>query len=201
VTPGDVGYNVAIAAAVVGVGSAMKRSGGVSIIAATIACGAVAFDFWSGPPRRFIGFDREPWAWSAFAAGGVAADAQYYYTRLGMIGTNVGKQEITLDDAYFSSGITGAQVHLKVQMPTEAVSIKDISPVSPSVNVGLFMELNPPSGLSAVDLLKRWGPFSFVVSYNGRIEKIDFTRDQTIQLVTRKSEPWPYVTLRRTSEN
>jgi hypothetical protein len=106
-----------------------------------------------------------------------------------------------LDDAYFSSGITGAQVHLKVQMPTEAVSIKDISPVSPSVNVGLFMELNPPSGLSAVDLLKRWGPFSFVVSYNGRIEKIDFTRDQTIQLVTRKSEPWPYVTLRRTSEN
>jgi hypothetical protein len=69
---------------------------------------------------------------------------QKHYTKFGMIGRNVGKEELTLKDAYFSSGITGAQVHLKVQMPANAVSIGEINPVRPNVMVGLFMEIDPP---------------------------------------------------------
>jgi hypothetical protein len=201
VTPGDVGYNVAIAASIVGIGVAVKRYSALSVIAATIACAAVAFDFVSGPPRGLIGFNREPLSWIAFAAGGISENSQYYFTRFGMVGTNVAKEEIALDDAYFSSGITGAQVHLKVQMPTKVVSIKEINPIPPGVNVGLIMEINPPKGLNAEDLLKRWGPFSFVVIFGGKKQKIDFTREQTIELIIRKSEAWPYVTLRSPVEN
>jgi hypothetical protein len=200
-TAGDIGYNVAIAASIVGIGVSVTRYSTVSLIAAAIACGAVTFDFLSGPPRGFVGLNRESWSWLAFAGGGIADDNQFYFTRLGMLGTNVAKEELALDDAYFSSGITGAQVHLKVQMPVKVVSIKEINPIPPSVNVGLIMDINPPIGLNADDLLKLWGPFSFVVSYGGKKQKIDFTREQTIELVTRKSEAWPYVTLRSSVEN
>jgi hypothetical protein len=113
----------------------------------------------------------------------------------------VANKEVVLDDAYFSSGITGAQVHLKIQMPTNVVSIKEINPILPGVNVVLIMEINPPKGLNAEDLLKRWGPFSFVASYGGKKQKIDFTREQTVELIARKSEAWPYVTLRSPVEN
>jgi hypothetical protein len=201
VNPGDIAYNVAIAASILGVGVAVTRFSTVSLIAAGIACGAVAFDFMSGPPRGFIGFNRESLSWLAFAAGGINGDNRYYFTRLGMVGRNVAKEEIVLEDAYFLSGITGAEVHLKVQMPTEVVSIKEIDPIPPGVNVGLIMEINPPKGLDAEDLLKQWGPFSFVVSYGGKKQTIDFTREQTVHLITDKSEAWPYVTLRRRIEN
>jgi hypothetical protein len=118
-----------------------------------------------------------------------------------MIGTNLSNKEVDLDDAYFVSGITGARVHLKVQVTDKDVAIDEINPVPPKAAVGLYMELSPPKGLTAEDFLKQWGPFSFVVTYGGKTQRIDFTREQTVQLVTPKSEPWPYITLRHPTKN
>jgi hypothetical protein len=53
-------------AGIVGIGVAVTRYSTVAVIAATIACAAVAFDFVSGPPRGFIGFNREPLSWVAY---------------------------------------------------------------------------------------------------------------------------------------
>jgi hypothetical protein len=201
VTPADIAYNGAIAAATVAWFAAFWRKRSIAIIAAVIACAAVGFDFWYGPPRTFIGVERGPWAWFPAAQGFDAENNQFRYMRLEMVGTNVSEKEITLDDAYFISGITGAQVHLKVQMFDKMANISDLNSIPPKAVVGLIMEIGSPKGLSAEDFLKLWGPFSFVAVYNETTQRIEFTREQTIQLVTRTLAPWPHVTLRNSAGN
>jgi hypothetical protein len=197
-TPADIGYNVAIAAAIIAWLAAFWRRRTVAIIAAVIACGAVGFDFWYGPPRGVIFIDKGTWQWMPIAIGYDIGR----YSRFGILGTNLSNKEVDLDDAYFVSGITGARVHLKVQVTDKVVAIDEINPVPPKAVVGLYMELSPPKGLTTEDFLKQWGPFSFVVTYGGKTQRIDFTREQTVQLVTpKKSEPWPYITLRHPTKN
>jgi hypothetical protein len=197
-TPGDVAYNVGIAAGVVSIIGVFSRYRLISVIAAVIACGAVAFDFLYGPPRgSFLTFNIGQWNWLAYVQGLDVGNNQYRYFLLEMVGTNVGSKEIKVDDAYFVSGVTGAQAHVKVQMANKPAAIDEINPVPPRASLGLYTELNPPNGLSADDFLKLWGPFSFVVKYDGNTQRVDFTREQTVQMVTHNPEPLPYVTLRK----
>jgi hypothetical protein len=56
-TPGDVGYNIAIVAAVTASLSAFWRKRTIAIMAAMVAVAAIGFDFWYGPPRTLIFLD------------------------------------------------------------------------------------------------------------------------------------------------
>jgi hypothetical protein len=62
----------------------------------------------------------------------------------------------------------------------------------------LFTELNAPNGITAEDFLKQWGPFSFVATYGGKPQRIDISREQTVQMVAHPNLPaFPHITLRK----
>jgi hypothetical protein len=59
-------------------------------------------------------------------------NSQSRYAILEVVGNNIGKEEITLEDAYVVSGVTGAKTTLKVDVHTgKPAAIADINPIPP----------------------------------------------------------------------
>jgi hypothetical protein len=203
----DIGFNGALIAAAVSAIATILRSPRVAIIAAVLAWGGIGLDYWFGPPRAFI-FSKDSWlaqefgqpiTWFPFAQAVDPGNKQSRYFLLEMVGRNVTEQEVILSDAYFISGVTGAQVHPKVEMVGKNAAIADINPIPPGAFFSLIVELSPPNGITADDFLKVWGPFSFVAAYgNGKTQRIEFSRERAVQLLTQPRDiaPFPHVTLK-----
>jgi hypothetical protein len=151
-TPADIGFNGALVAAAVSTIAAIKHYPRIAVVAAIMAWVGIGADYWLGPPRAFI-FPQGPRliqgtggpiGWFPHAQAVDPGNKQTRYFLLEMVGTNQGEEEIRLDDAYFVSGVTGAQVYLKVQMPNKPAAISEINPIPPKASVSLFTELSPP---------------------------------------------------------
>jgi hypothetical protein len=202
----DIGFNGAIAAAAISAIEAIRRSPRVALIAAVLAWAGIGLDYWFGPPRTFI-FSRESWwrgagepiSWFPFVQAADPGNKQSRYILLEMVGRNVTEKEVTFADAYFISSVTGEQIHPKVEVIGKGVPVADINPIPPGAFFSLIVELSPPNGVTADDFLKVWGPFSFVATYSdGKTQRFDFSRDQTVALVTQPNNlpAFPHVTVK-----
>jgi hypothetical protein len=114
---------------------------------------------------------------------------------------NLTDREITLNDALFTSGVTGQQIHPKISVPGKYAEISEVNPIPPGAFFSFVMPLGPPdgSGITSDEFLKTWGPFSFQLTYNdGKIQRLGISRDQAVQMVTapKSIAPFPHVTLK-----
>jgi hypothetical protein len=120
----------------------------------------------------------EPLVWSRTPILGSTKDADgtIYAHTIGIVGKNIGAEDIQLDDLYIVSDITGARIDLKVQIPNEGtIAANETNPIPPDAFIQLSSdEFNPTVGVSEKDFLRDWGAISFVAEYGGRKHKTSF---------------------------
>jgi len=109
---------------------------------------------------------------------------------LSIAGTNVGAQEIKLDDAYFLSGVDGTKLGARIGRGGGRHEIKNTSPLPPGA---FFFVVSDPigpkdQGLSPDNFLKTWSTIYFVVKYNGTTQKIEFDQETVASMLT-KTKP------------
>jgi hypothetical protein len=140
-TAADIGYNTAIAAAVVSLIAAVRRSPRIAVIACIFAWVGIGVDYWFGPPRTFILFP-SPSAGQMFTMNGstmewytpspmpteyTLEDKPIYISDILIQGYNPGNAEIPIDDAYLASEITGERLNLNVTLYPMNHPPKDLS--------------------------------------------------------------------------
>jgi hypothetical protein len=83
---------------------------------------------------------------------------------------NEGTEEVTLNDAYLISGITGSKRPMKVHTgANEFVPIGEIEPIPPGATISLRADFNEiGGGISETDFMKEWATTYFVYQYNGK---------------------------------
>jgi hypothetical protein len=212
-----IGYNAALVAALAATLAAIKRWPRTAVIACIIAWLGIGIDYLLGPPRGwlfaglFTGEAETPYRvhlsidWTPFLPRVASGKKDGRYHLLEVIGLNESNTEIVIEDAYFVSGITGAQASIKVQLPDQTLELGEINPIPPRAFITLVTALNPPDGLSSEEFLEGWGPFSLVVRYHGKEpERLDVTREQTIDLLTPANpafSAYPHVTPKKGTDH
>jgi hypothetical protein len=88
---------------------------------------------------------------------------------------NESNEEITLNDAYLVSGITGERHEMKIHIGPEDVAISEIGPIPPGAPVSLTAEFY----LSETEFMSRWGKLYTVYQINGRKPERELTEQQT----------------------
>jgi hypothetical protein len=120
----------------------------------------------------------EPLVWSRTPILGSTKDADgtIYAHTIGIVGKNIGTEDVQLDDIYVVSDITGARVDLKVQIPNEGtIPARETNPIPPDAFIQLSSdEFNPTGGVSEKDFLRDWGAISFVAEYGGQKHQTSF---------------------------
>jgi len=155
--------------------------------------------------------EKEDLAWSKTPILGWSKqpDGVIYARTFGVVGTNIGAEEIQLDDIYIVSGITGARIDLKVQVANDGLfAAKDTNPIPPDAYIQLSSdELGPSGGIPERDFLTDWATIDFVAEYGGRQHRTTFDRATIIAMfetrrpqfepphVSRKFAPAPQAAL------
>jgi hypothetical protein len=146
----------------------------------------------AGADRR----EPEPIVWSKTPILGwtKAPDGTIYTHTFGIAGKNVGKDEVQLERLYIESGLTGARVELKVQIPNEgAVAARDTNPIPADAFIELVSdEFAPTIGVAESEFLRDWGAVRFVAEYDGQKHRMIFDRatiDALFDAQRPKSEP------------
>jgi hypothetical protein len=120
----------------------------------------------------------EPLVWSRTPILGSSKDSDgtIYAHTIGIVGKNIGTEDVQLDDIYIVSDITGARLDLKVQIPNEGIiTAKETNPIPPDAFIQLSSdEFNPTVGVSEKDFLRDWGAISFVAEYGGQKHQTSF---------------------------
>ena len=128
------------------------------------------------PPTR----EADPLVWSKTPILGwnKQADGTLYARSFGVVGKNIGSEDVQLDEIYLVSGITGARIELKVQIPDEGMfPVKDTNPIPPDAFIQLSSdEFNSSGGISEPDFLKDWGAINFFAVYGGQKHRMIFDR-------------------------
>lgn len=122
----------------------------------------------------------EPLVWSRTPILGSTKDADgtIYAHTFGIVGKNIGAEDVQLDDVYIVSDITGARVDLKVQVPNEGtLPARETNPIPPDAFIQLSSnEFNPTAGIPEKDFLKDWGEINFIAEYGGQKHQTTFGR-------------------------
>ena len=143
--------------------------------------------------------EKEALAWSKTPILGWSKqpDGAIYARTFGVVGTNIGADEIQLDDIYIVSGITGARIDLKVQVANEGLfAAKDTNPITADAYIQLSSdELGPSGGIPERDFLTDWATIDFVAEYGGRQHRTTFDRATHDQLTFHHDVllPWKIV--------
>jgi hypothetical protein len=120
----------------------------------------------------------EPLVWSRTPILGSTKDANgtIYAHTIGIVGKNIGAEDVQLDNIYIVSDITGTRIDLKVQIPNEGtIPAKETNPIPPDAFIQLSSdEFNPTAGVSEKDFLRDWGAISFVAEYGGQKHQTSF---------------------------
>jgi hypothetical protein len=128
------------------------------------------------PPTR----EADPLVWSKTPILGwnKQADGTLYARSFGVVGKNAGSEDVQLDEIYLVSGITGARIELKVQIPDEGMfPVKETNPIPPDAFIQLSSdEFNSSGGISEPDFLKDWGAINFFAVYGGQKHRMIFDR-------------------------
>ncbi len=212
-TPADIGYNAALVAATASVLAAFRRYPRVAVIAAVLAWVGIGIDYWFGPPRTFIGFNKNisgddvlrmglhgsPMGWSQLYINNTILappGKPMNISDLTIMGGNVGTEEIKLDDAYFISGIDGTRLDVKIGWGGAQYKIQEIKPIPPGAFVFIFSDPVGPkdfSGISQDEFLKTWAITNFVVRYNGATKRVTFDREAVKSALPKPMDPYPHI--------
>jgi hypothetical protein len=130
-----------------------------------------------------------PVTWSRLYINGAAASQTEKPSNISSIsiaGTNVGAEEIKLDDAYFLSGVDGTKLNVQIGRGGRRYKIQDVSSLPPGA---FFFVVSDPigpkdQGLSPDNFLKTWSTIYFVVKYNGSTQKIEFDQETVESMLT-----------------
>lgn len=179
----------------------------IALVAALVAGGAIFLDYYDSSRRLPIGSeapaDRSgaaieahgtPVAWSRLYINGtpdLQSGKLANVSALTIAGTNVGSEDIKLDDAYFLSATDGKRLGVRIGRGGARFSVRDTDPL-PS-GAFFFVVSDPVSprspGLSPDDFLKTWSTIYFVAKYNGRTQQIEFDRKTVESMLSKPSQP------------
>jgi hypothetical protein len=211
-TTGEIGYNVALVAVAASFVAALKHAPRSAWFACAIALLGFGIDYWTGPPRVFIwshrsftgsdllraGLNGSPMGWSQLYINDTALGAAakpMNITELTLFGGNVSDKEITLDDAYFLSGIDSTRLDAKIGWGGTQYKIQEIKPIPAGAFVFIMSEpIGPPNvGLSQADFIDKWATVIFIAKYNGITQRVSFDREAVKSAIPKPSEPFPHI--------
>ena len=184
----------------------------VPIIAALVAWAAVAVGFyerhWAARPILTTmqeGMQGEPMGWSRIYINNTTIYPSSYagktlpITSINVFGSNLGKEEIKLDDVYFISGISGTRLNAKVSWGGTRYQAKDLNPVPPNAFVFVASDPIGPNGqgLPEEEFLNAWSIIYLVAEYNGTKHRISFDAASVRSALPKPSEPAPHISPRK----
>jgi len=191
----DAIFVIAVAVALIAVAASVASYYRIAMLLILIASGLIVFDrysdfqqLWSGSrsddetiPARLHGSHDSTVAWSRLFidSAGVAQPGQpLNIATLGIMGTNVSDRDITLEDAYFISGLDGTKLKVQIGRGGVRYTAAGVGPLPPGA---LFFVVSDPlgptkDGVSPSEFLERWATLSFVAKYNGTTQQLDFDR-------------------------
>lgn len=195
----DMIFVIAVAVALIAVAASIARYYLIGMLLILIGSGLIIFDrfadfqqLWSGSqsddepvPTELHTSHESTVAWSRLFinSAGVAQPGQpLNISTLGIMGTNISDQNITLEDAYFIGGLDGTKLKVQIGRGGARYKVGDVGPLAPS---DVFFVVSDPlgptnAGISPSEFLKTWATLSFVAKYNGTTQQLDFDR-HTVQ--------------------
>jgi hypothetical protein len=205
-TVDDIGLNAALVAGVATLVAAFFRARRAAIIACVVAWVGIGVDYWWGPPRGLSwssptvtsvsGFKGEPIGWSPPLLGSFTEQATkaLSITGISIVGNNVSKQEVKLDDAYFLSGIDGTRLDAKITWGGSTYKVQEIRPVPAGAILIMSASFGKLGvGLSQDDFMQKWAVMIFVTVQNGVSQRIDFDREKMKSFLPKPPQPIPHV--------
>jgi hypothetical protein len=110
---------------------------------------------------------------------------------LSIAGTNVGKEAIKLDEAYFVSGVDGNRLNVRIGRDGMRYKVQDLGPLPSGAFFFVVSEPIGPTnaGLSPDDFLKTWATIYFVAKYNDTTQRIAFDRRTVESLLPKPPQP------------
>jgi hypothetical protein len=99
------------------------------------------------------------------------------------MGKNLGEQEISIQNAFIISGITGESLALGVSTPPDPpIPISDAGPVPKKAWAQFTASFG--SGLTVPKFLEKWQNFSVVITYNNTKIRHDINSETVMQMLT-----------------
>jgi hypothetical protein len=203
----DVLLWAAVATALIALTALIARYRIIALAAALFAGAAVLVDFYGNyqdaPTGPEESADRDspamqaqgtPVAWSRLYIDSTS-DPQSRkpanISALSIAGTNVGKEAIKLDEAYFVSGVDGNRLNARIGRDGMRYKVQDLGPLPPGAFFFVVSEPIGPTnaGLNPGDFLKTWATIYFVAKYNGSTQRIAFDRRTVESLLPTPSQP------------
>jgi hypothetical protein len=179
-------FLIAARAALIALAASVTRYYLLAIIAALVGAGIIIHDFYADSQQSPVGGEivrtgrhGSSVQWSRLYINSAAASQPgtvLNVSTLGIMGTNVGDQEIKLDDVYFLCGGDERKLHAQIGRGGARYKLRDIGPLPPGA---LFFVVSDPLGptevgLSRSEFLKSCATVSFAAKYTGTTEQIDF---------------------------
>lgn len=202
---------VAVVVALVAAAASIARYYFIAIVAALIGGGIIFFDRYGGLPQLPAGGDtvraerqdnrgsrgshhESPVEWSRLYINGPAAAQAgnlLNVSTLSIMGTNVGDEEIKLDEAYFLSDLAGIKLKVQIGRGGGRYNIKDLRPLPPDALFFAVSDLlgSADAGLSPSEFLKTWATISFIARYNGTTQRIEFARETVELALPKQAKP------------
>jgi hypothetical protein len=208
-TASDIGYNAAIAAAVVSLMGTVRRSPRVAVIACIVAWVGIGVDYWFGPPRTFFFLPQpiadqifkvkdSPMVWhvpSPMPTEYTLSDEPIYIDNILVQGNNIGDREVSLDDVYLISEMTGERLDLHLSYPGKDYFAKDLNPIPPGAVVVFFTDNFQPA-LSTNEFLRKWRTMTLIFRHDGQDHRIMFDEEAIRNRMPTHLLQGPHVTLR-----
>lgn len=198
---------VAVAAVLIAVAASIFRYRVIALAAALFAGGAVVLDYYGTyqgvPVAPEVPADREstapeahgsPVAWSRLyidSASNPQPGKPANISGFSIAGTNVGSEDLKLEEVYFVSGVDGTRLDVRIGRDGVRYKIQDLAPLPPGAFFFVVSDpIGPPNaGLSPDDFLKTWATIHFVAKYNGRTQEIEFDRKTVESLLPKPAQP------------
>jgi hypothetical protein len=205
-TVSDVGFNAALAGGIATLAAAFFRAPRAAIIACVLAWVGISVDYWWGPPRSFLwssqtiasawGFKGEPLGWAPPLLGSFTEQSMktMNVTDVSIVGGNVSKQEVKLDDAYFLSGIDGTRLDAKISWGGSTYKVQEIKPIPAGAMLIMSASFGKPGvGLSQDDFMQKWAILIFVTVQNGVTQRNEFDQEKMKSFLPKPPQPFPHV--------
>jgi hypothetical protein len=188
---------VAAAASLITAAASLGRYRLVAIAAALVTVGAIALAYHEYHQRVSTDASvvprpdqKGPVTWSRLYINGTAvspAGTPSNISTLSIAGTNVGAEDIKLEDAYFLSGVDGTKLGARIGRGGGRYEIQNASPLPPGAFFFIVSDPIGPAdrGVRPDNFLKTWSEIYFVVKYNGTTQKIEFDRETVESLLAK----------------
>jgi hypothetical protein len=126
----------------------------------------------------------------------VASIIEYFL--FNVFGKNLGSQEISLQDGYILSSISGERIPMRVNTnPFPDMNIDEAAPVPANAYVNLTAPFGS-SGISQTEFMQQWQGFAVVIKYDNKTVRHDFTREDVLAMVSALyPESVPHITKRK----